>query len=420
MTPSLARASVSSNVVSTDPSRLPGRHRSVYKAPRRGLFGRRGTRSKPFTSRGGGPRGYGRSGRRWPKRTAFGLLFLVVALILFSAASYFYVNNELGGIHRVPVSALTPLQSGQPEDVLLVGSDSRACETTAAAKAAFGSATTVTGQRSDTLEIARFLPGGRVEMLAIPRDLYVPIAGTGGSSRINSAFNDGPNPLVETIQKDLSIPINHVVMINFCGVTAMVNSLGGVSMDFRYPVRDAYSGLDVTHTGCQTVNGSEALALVRSRHLYYFANGQWNYDGMSDFSRIKRQQAFFHALLAGVRSVIPNIFTLFSFVGATAGAIATDSGFSSNDMLGLAWDYHSLSSSKLYSSTLPTSPTVIDGSDVLLPVPQDKTVISDFKAGDIGAFVAALAPISRGSDVGLMSDVINPNDLQEPWNPTPC
>lgn len=394
----------------------------MYRVHRRGLFGRRGSRSRLFGrdgGRGGGPRNHRHTGRRWPKRTAFGILALVVVIILFALASYLYVDVELGGIHRVQVSALTPLGSGQPDDVLLVGSDSRQCETTAAAKAAFGSATTVTGQRADSIEVARFLPGGRVEMLAIPRDLYVPIAGAGGSSRINSAFNNGPNPLVETIERDLSIPINHVVMINFCGVTAMVNSLGGVSMDFRYPVRDAYSGLDVTHTGCQTVNGTEALALVRSRHLYYFANGQWNYDGMSDFSRIKRQQAFFHALLAGVHSVVPNVFTLFSFVGATVGAIATDTGFSSNDMISLAWHYHSLSTSSLYSSTLPTSEAVIGGADVLLPVPQDKTMIDAFKAGGVGTFSAALAP-SPGGAMRLMSDVVNPNDLQEPWNPTPC
>jgi len=43
------------------------------------------------------------------------------------------------------------------------------------------------------------------------------------------------------------------------------------------------------------VSGTTALALVRSRHLYYFKDGSWNYDGMSDWSRIQRQQAFFHA-----------------------------------------------------------------------------------------------------------------------------
>ena len=87
------------------------------------------------------------------------------------------------------------------------------------------------------------------------------------------------------------------MVANFPGFEGMVNAIGGISLDFPYPVRDPYSGLNVTTTGCQTVNGTTALALVRSRHLYYFEDGTWNYDGMSDWSRIQRQQAFFHAVL---------------------------------------------------------------------------------------------------------------------------
>jgi LCP family protein required for cell wall assembly len=264
--------------------------------------------------------------------------------------------------------------------------------------------------------VARFLPASRVELLSIPRDLWVPIAGGGGSAKVNSAFDAGPNRLVETIQHDLNIPINHVVMVNFCGLTSMVNSLGGVSMDFLYPVRDQFSGLDVTHTGCQTVTGTEALQLVRSRHLWYFAHGQWNYDGMSDFSRIRRQQAFFHALFDRLHSVVPNVFRLVSFVGAAAKGVAVDSGFSSTAMMALGWDYHSLSQNHLYTSTLPTSEGFVDGQDVLLTVPQDHTVITAFLDGNVGTFSSALG--ARGV-VHLMS-VVNPNALKEPWNPTPC
>ena len=108
---------------------------------------------------------------------------------------------------------------------------------------------------------------------------------------------------MQTIQDNFHIPINHVMIANFCGFEGMVNSLGGISLDFRYPVRDAYSGLRINTTGCQLINGTQALALVRSRHLYYFKHGAWNYDGLSDWSRIRRQQAFFHALLNKVHGV---------------------------------------------------------------------------------------------------------------------
>ncbi len=75
-------------------------------------------------------------------------------------------------------------------------------------------------------------------------------------------------------------------------------------MDFPTAVKDQYTGLDVTQTGCQVINGVTALQLVRSRHLFYMnSNGYWESDGLSDFSRIQRQDAFFRAVLAKARIV---------------------------------------------------------------------------------------------------------------------
>src|SRR5262249_1646499 len=141
-----------------------------------------------------------------------------------------------------------------------------------------------------------------VTVLSIPRDLWVDIPGDGtiqGPNRINAAFDDGPDLLIQTIEQVLHIPINHYVSINFNGFQSMVDALGGITMDFPTEVRDAYSGLHVTTTGCQLVNGATALELVRARHLQYVnANGYWTVDGLSDFSRIQRQDAFFRAVLA--------------------------------------------------------------------------------------------------------------------------
>ena len=96
-------------------------------------------------------------------------------------------------------------------------------------------------------------------------------------------------------------------------------------MDFPTPVKDQYTGLDVTTTGCQVVNGTTALQLVRSRHLYYMnSNGYWEYDGLSDFSRIQRQDAFFRAVLAKVNASITSPLTINSFIGAAVGNLTID------------------------------------------------------------------------------------------------
>ncbi len=231
---------------------------------------------------------------------------MVVLAVVGGVGGWFYVNSVLGSIKRFPVPAATPESSGKPIDILLVGSDSRAF--VEGSRGGFG-----LRQRLDpdgtTLRRDHPRPADaatcQVEMLSIPRDTYVPIPGTGGSNRVNAAFNTGPDLLVKTIQTDFGIPINHVMVANFPGFEGMVNALGGISLDFSYPVRDPYSGLNVSSLGCQTLNGTQALALVRSRHLYYFKDGTWTYDGMSDWSRIQRQQAFFHAVLNKARGEFP-------------------------------------------------------------------------------------------------------------------
>jgi LCP family protein required for cell wall assembly len=396
---------------------LGGRHRSVYRSTRRRLFARRRDVGSLASSHAGVRRSRHSTRRRWPKRVLAGIASLVILVVVLLAADAVYVYVKLGDIKRETVSTLVPAKAGQPLDVLLVGSDSRQCDSAAQA-AAFGTATSVTGQRSDTLLVARFLADGQVELLSIPRDLWVPIWGTHASAKINSAFNNGPAPLVKTIETDLGIPINHVVLTNFCGFPAMVNALGGIYMDFRYPVTDRYTGLYVTHLGCQLVDGTEALQIVRSRHLYYYSDGHWHYDGMSDFSRIKRQQAFFHALLDRIHSVVPDVFRLNSFVDAAVHDIAVDSTFSPGEMLALAWRYHSLSVSNLHTSTLPVSEAIIDGQDALLPIPEDKTVVAAFLSGNVRSFAAALG--GSPTPVLTSSSVVNPNALREPWNPQPC
>jgi len=372
-----------------------------------------------------------------------GVSIVVVLAVLGGVGGWLYVNSVLGSIKRVQVPTLTPQASGAPIDILLVGSDSRAFVDGTGEASAFGSATTQTGQRSDVIIVVRLVPGtGQIEMLSIPRDTYVPIPGTGGSNRVNAAFNTGPGLLVKTIEQDFGIPINHVMLANFPGFEGMVNALGGISLDFRYPVRDQYSGLNVTTLGCKTVNGTQALALVRSRHLYYYKDGAWNYDGMSDWSRIQRQQAFFHAVLNKVSGEFPNILAMNSFLRATASDLKVDSGFTSGEMMSLGLKFRGVNSNSLATEVLPTSGTVIDGNDVLLAAqPYSNEMISKFlafgtttsttgassstkaSAGTVvvGPAIAAVAS-KETTPTTPQSQVVfdNPKNLPEPWNPTPC
>jgi LCP family protein required for cell wall assembly len=352
-------------------------------------------------------------------------------VLVVASGSYLYVKSRLDGIPRVSVPALTAERAGEPIDILLVGSDSRSCVKTPAQVSAFGSSATQTGQRSDVIIVARLISSThQVEMLSIPRDTWVPIAGTSTSDKINSAFNSGPNQLVETVQDDFHIPINHVMMTNFCGFSGIVDALGGISLDFPDPVRDQYSGLDIKTTGCQVVNGAQALSLVRSRHLYYYKDHTWNYDGLSDWSRIRRQQAFFHALLDRVHGVFPNIFELNSFLGATVSDLTVDSGLSSGQLMSLGWHFHSLGESNLVTAVLPTYAETISGQDALLAAqPYASQAIARFLA--LGTRPTSKPAPSKAEGTGpttttpsttTPANVVTdtPQSLPEPWNPSPC
>lgn len=415
----------------------PGPTRTYYRTTRKHFHlprRRRYSLATPAASRRGTSRRSTHRSRhaerRWPKRVLKGTTAVVVLVVLLLVAGYFYVDSELGAIPRVSVPALTPLKPGQPMDLLLIGSDSRSFVSTPAEAKAFGSSSSQTGQRSDVIIVARFSPNGEVEMMSIPRDTWVRIAGTSGSNKINAAFADGPNQLTATIQTDFGIPINHVMVANFPGFEGMVNALGGIYLDFRFPVRDQYSGLDVHTTGCQLLSGAQSLALVRSRHLYYFEKGSWHYDGLSDWSRIRRQQAFFHALLDRVHSVVPNVFRLNSFLNATVADLHVDSALASSELISLGLRYHSLTQSKLLSVVLPTTSEVIDGQDALVAAkPYSSQTIARFlsfgTAAAAGSKSSAAShpsrtttPARRSPPPGVVTDT--PQSLPEPWNPTPC
>jgi LCP family protein required for cell wall assembly len=354
-----------------------------------------------------------------------GVSILLVLVLIGGAGGWFYVNSVLSSIKRFQVQTITPETSGAPIDILLVGSDSRAFVTEPGQVSSFGSPATQTGQRSDVIIVVRLVSSThRIEMLSIPRDTYVPIPGSGGSNRINAAFNTGPSLLVQTIQQNFGIPINHVVVANFQGFEGMVNALGGISLDFPYPVRDPDSGLNVTTAGCQSVSGTTALALVRSRHLYYFKDG-WNYDGMSDWSRIQRQQAFFHALINKANGEFPNLLAINSFLQATSHDLQVDAGFSARQMISLGLQFRGVASASLATEVLPTYGTQIDGNDVLMAAqPYAQKMISSFLAFGSSPRNTSTTTSAPGvtTTTTPASEVVldNPKDLPEPWNPKPC
>lgn len=202
------------------------------------------------------------------------------------------IDAKLGGIRRVDVKVhVAPMTA--PQNYLLVGSDSRSFVKSSQDASQFGSASSQSGQRSDTIMIVRVDPRTHhALLLSVPRDLWVPIPGL-GHQKINAAYNAGVQTMVQTIEQTFGLQINHYLEVNFESFRGIVNAVGGVQVTFDAPTYDVCTGLHIHAAGTYRLNGEDALAYVRSRHYEVVRNGRWQpADAIPDLGRIKRQQAF--------------------------------------------------------------------------------------------------------------------------------
>lgn len=221
--------------------------------------------------------------------------------------NYVY-DQKLDSIERVDVELTDDTEPGEPANFLLLGSDTREFVETAEAEEAFGSAEEQAGQRSDTIMVVHVDPKARMGLLvSFPRDLLVDIPGI-GESKINAAYNDGPQAVVDTIEQNFDIPIHHYLEVDFASFEGIVNAVGGVPVYFDAPARDEKTGLDVAffgaeYPGCFELDGRVALAYVRSRSYEKNIDGEWIPDNESDLGRIDRQQKFMRRLAAEALAV---------------------------------------------------------------------------------------------------------------------
>jgi LCP family protein required for cell wall assembly len=326
--------------------------------------------------------GTGKKGKKkWSRRrkVVTSLTTVVVLVVVLAGAAIGFVYYEFGRIQSGPCPSCAQVASGAPYNVLVIGSDTRSGETAAQAKM-FGNATNAGGQRSDTIKIVHVDPqSGTASTLSIPRDTFVTLSGVPASSgvstknKLNAAFASGPNDptpsvtgangLVQTVQNTLGIPISHWIVVNFFGLTDAVNALGGVNMNPPYPVRDFgdcnangvfenCTGLNL-QPGCQTISGTQALALSRSRHFEWYQHG-WQSDYSGDLGRIERQNLVIEAVVNKAKSTY-NPVAAFNFISSLTHDVTLDNGLSPTALLSLAQRYHAFSGSALNNFVLPTS-----------------------------------------------------------------
>jgi LCP family protein required for cell wall assembly len=304
-----------------------------------------------------------------------GSLLVPLLLVATVVGSWLYARSVYDRIEKVHVADVLSTGTSGGTNYLIVGSDSRdpaAIEEAGLNPGAFGDKG---GERSDTMLLLR-MNGKGAQLLSIPRDLYVPIAETSGSSKINAAYNGGPRRLILTIQSALGIPIDHYLEIDFVSFASLVDALGGITIDFPHPAFDRNSGLDVTAAGPVELDGPMALAYVRSRHYVEVIDGKNHADPTADLGRVKRQQQFLSAVFAKLGES-RNPLTLARAAGGGSRGLKIDDTLGLLDAARLAWRFRAL---ELTPVELPVKVGRNSAGSVLFLVhPDADTVLDQFR-----------------------------------------
>jgi polyisoprenyl-teichoic acid--peptidoglycan teichoic acid transferase len=209
------------------------------------------------------------------------VLFTAAATAVAGLLQFKQIGHYFDATPAIKQARVVIPQPGQPQTILILGSDHRAH-------------TPQSSANSDTIMLVRLDPNSQtINVMSIPRDLRVNIPTSGGgvtTQKINASYPmGGPNLVVKTIQRNVfpHLKVNHIVDINFAGFKQLVDAIGCVytDVDRRYfnqnigTAATNYSSIDI-QAGYQKLCDENALAYVRYRHTD------------TDIVRAARQQEF--------------------------------------------------------------------------------------------------------------------------------
>ena len=296
--------------------------------------------------------------------TAVGAVGLVVVLAI---GGYLWASAIFGRIEKVDVSAQLS-RSPAGTNYLLVGSDN--------GRNPGDQRDNVLGARSDTIMVLRVVDG-KATMLSLNRDLWVTNPATGEKGRLNATYNAGPANLIAAVTQNFGIPIDRYLEIDFVSFAGLVDSFGGIDVDFANPALDRASGLVVPTAGRVHLDGAQALAFVRSRHYTEIIDGKEVPEGgLPDVNRTKRQQVFLREIMAKAGAK-RNPFTLLSAADKMAAGLRVDDDMTVIDAMRFAWQMGRLNPE---SVVLPVAPRTTSGGAAVLDLgPGADEVLSQFR-----------------------------------------
>lgn len=272
--------------------------------------------------------GQGSPGRRRPspgRRVWTRLVLAVLALLLVAVGADLALL--MGRVDEVAVDLDADDADGRTW--VLVGLDGREHLPAGADPADFGTPGAVPGARADVVVVVHQTDAGTTA-LSVSRDLLV-VSG----ERLALTWLDGPEATVAALCS-LGIPTDHLVTVDLAGFTDVVDAVGGLDVAVPAAVRDEPAGLWLPRAGRHHVDGTTALALVRSRHPEHLVDGAWVPAPVDPDGRAGTAGTVLAALMDRVRAAQSRPTRLQSLAWAASGAVAADAETSPTDLLELA------------------------------------------------------------------------------------
>jgi LCP family protein required for cell wall assembly len=308
------------------------------------------------------------TGRKALRATAWTAAGVVVLGGAGAGFVYFKLNGNLRSVDlNQALGTDRPAKADNgSQNILVLGSDTRA-----GTNKKLGGGTDDGSARSDTAMIVHVYEGHqRASVVSIPRDTLVDrpectdTKGTAHPAATGVMFNEaystgGAACAVKTVESITGIRMDHYLEVDFEGFQQLIDDLGGVRITTTKDIHDRQSHLDLK-AGPHTLNGEQALGLVRTRHGVG--------DG-SDLGRIQLQQAFIKALIDQVKhvGVLTSPKKLYDLADTATKAVTTDSDLGSvNALIDFAGSLKGISSSHMKMVTMPVQYDPANPNRVLL------------------------------------------------------
>lgn len=258
--------------------------------------------------------------KKKPMKLWLKILFIVIAIIVLGTTAYAYsiyhnakktvddkMHEQVGAID-IGITK-KKLQSKEPLNILLLGVDAKEGES----------------GRSDAMMVLTVDPkSDQMQLISIPRDTRVPIAGRDGEDKINHANAFGGHDMaVATVEDFLDIELDFYVSINMDGFEELVDQLDGITvMSERAWSDEKFSFSE----GQIEMDGRETMGYVRMRKQ----------DPEGDFGRTKRQRQVIQGIV-DKGATVGSVTKINGLIDILGDNMATNMDF--DDMKNLLADY---------------------------------------------------------------------------------